>query len=54
MAPRCLYRATAAELSVLIARRGLIRELRRSYGELVGGDLERREVESWRQHPHRR
>ncbi|GAA1011398.1 ATP-binding protein [Acrocarpospora pleiomorpha] len=49
MAPRCLYQATAGELSILISQDGLIRELRRSYDELIGGDLDRREVESWRE-----
>lgn len=48
MAPRCLYQATAGELATLISADGLIRELKRNYDELIGGVLDRREVESWR------
>ncbi|MEU0565164.1 DUF2075 domain-containing protein [Nonomuraea sp. NPDC005983] len=48
MASRCLYQATASELTALISAGGLLRELRRSYDELIGGDLNPLEVESWR------
>ncbi|MFB4273475.1 DUF2075 domain-containing protein [Nonomuraea sp. GTA35] len=48
MASRCLYQATANELAALISAGGLLRELRRGYEDLIGGDLNTQEVESWR------
>ncbi|WP_435889223.1 DNA/RNA helicase domain-containing protein [Streptosporangium canum] len=48
MASRCLYRATAGDLANVISAGHLIRELRRSFDELIGGRLDDREVESWR------
>src|SRR5690349_15606907 len=48
VASRCLYRATAGDLANAISAGHLIRELRRSFDELIGGRLDDREVESWR------
>ncbi|MEU7833678.1 DUF2075 domain-containing protein [Nonomuraea sp. NPDC049129] len=45
---RCLYQGTASELATLISADGLLRELRRSYAELISGELNPLEVESWR------
>ncbi|MBB5083336.1 hypothetical protein [Nonomuraea endophytica] len=48
MASRCLYHATAGELAALISAGRLLAELRRGYDELIGGELNPQEVDSWR------